>query len=124
MRHEYVNATTKRYIAWVDSRVEEDGEQPSLEAILSWLQTSEEYRNPLRRLRDLCFALREGGHSSLLCGIAVRLISESEEDGEFIGKVESFFGACASRFGVEDFDVRMNLGHKTDGTLHYHHNKP
>jgi len=123
MRHEYSDATTKRYVRWLAARVQDGNtDPPRLEEIEHWLGSDEEYRDPLRALSQLCIGLRESDHPGLIQWIASELIREVENERAFGRKAESFFSAMISRCGVEDFDVAMfDKSHRKCGTLHDHH---
>lgn len=125
MRHEYSDATTKRYIKWLASRIQDGNiDPPALDEIERWLGVDEDYRDPLRALSQLCVGLRESEHAGLIQWIASQLIHELEDERAFGRKAESFFSAMVSRCGVEDFDVVLfDKQHRKCGTLHDHHIK-
>jgi hypothetical protein len=123
MKHQYADATTKRYMEWLEQR-KADGqcEPPRLEDIERWLGKSEEYREPMRALSQLCVGLREAKQPGMIQWIAYELISELESERALGRKAASFFSAMISRCGVEDFDVVMfDKSHRKCGTLHDHH---
>lgn len=118
MRYSFVHATVGRCVKWVAAQTMEHGEMPSLTDIFDWMRDCEEYHRPLVQMPYLLRGLRDGGHHSIVCHIAIQLCSQMEEDAAFIDKAGSFFDACASRFKIDDFDVRMHAGHKFTATLH------
>lgn len=120
MRHEYSNATTKRYLAWLGQRVVDgDTDPPRLEEIERWLRKDEDYRNPLRALMNLCVGLREASYPSQIQWIACELARELEDERDFADKAESFFRAAINRCGVEDSDVVLyDKQCRRRGTLH------
>lgn len=123
MRHQYSDATTKRYQSWVAERaLGGTCDPPMLHEIEEWLRKSEEYRDPLNALRNMCVGLRESEDAKALWflqNIATSLISELEDERRFSSKVDEFFSAAIRRVGIEDFDVRMfDENQRAAGTLH------
>lgn len=78
MKHTYSDATTKRFLSWWADYAKEYGESPELTAILDWLDKTEDYRNPMAALKNLCYGLVDGKHAYPICRIADGLISELE----------------------------------------------
>jgi len=121
MRHQYSDATTRRYQLWIAERAK-GGERdpPRLHEIEEWLRDNEDYRDTLNTLRNLCCGLRESEASpAFLQQIASALIYELEDERRFSAKAEAFFSAAISRVGVEDFDVRLfDERQRLTGTLH------
>ena len=120
MRHEYSNATTKRYMEWLAKRgVSGDFDPPALREIEDWLRGEENYRDPLRTLMNLCVGLREAEATFALQWIACELVRDLEEERAFGSKAEAFFSAVIHRCGVEDYDVVCyDTQHRKRGTLH------
>lgn len=125
MKHQYSDATTRRYQLWLADRVKcGEFEPPRLHEIESWLRDSEDYRDSLHALRNLCVGLREAGRGDkcdpvFLQMIASALITELESERSFAAKADAFFSAAISRVGVEDYDVRMfDDRQRAAGTLH------
>lgn len=108
MRHQYSDATTKRYFEWLAARIiDGNTDPPKLAEIEAWLGDAEDYRDPLNALRNLCVGLREANAPTQLQHIADGLIYELEEERRFASKAESFFSDVIRRCGVESYDVRM-----------------
>lgn len=119
MKHQYSDATTKRYLAWLTDRITDgDHTPPRLDAIEDWLRNVEQYRRPLDALSSLCVGLREAGYPSQIQWIACELISELADERHFASKVEDFVTAVIRRTGVDDSEVNMFDGHVRAGTLH------
>lgn len=123
MRHQYSDATTKRYQSWVAERaLGSNYDPPMLDEIETWLRSDEEYRDPLNALRNLCVGLRESNDAKALWflqTIATAVISALEDERRFSAKAEDFFSAAIRRVGVEDYDVRLFDQHsRSTGTLH------
>lgn len=123
MRHQYSDATTKRYQTWVADRAKGGNyDPPMLDEIEKWLRSDEEYRDPLNALRNLCVGLRESNDAKALWflqTIATAVISDLEDERRFSAKAEEFFSAAIRRVGVEDYDVRLfDQNSRSTGTLH------
>ena len=118
MKHQYVDATTGRFIKWFEEVRDATGEPPTFNNMIAWLSDREDYRNPLNAMRNLCVGLREQGQAFALQWIANVLICELEDEREFGDTAERFFNAMVRRCGVEDSEVHMFDGHVRAGTLH------
>jgi hypothetical protein len=118
MRHTYSDATTKRFLSWWADYAREYGESPELPAILDWLDKTEDYRNPMAALKNLCYGLVDGKHAYPICRIADGLISALGEERRFSETAEDFFRAAIRRVGIDDSEVNMFDGHVRAGTLH------
>jgi hypothetical protein len=118
MKHQYVDATTGRFIKWFEEVREATGEPPTFNNMIDWLSDREDYRNPLNAMRNLCVGLRQKGQALALQWIANVLTRELEDERAFGDTAERFFNAMVRRCGVEDSEVHMFDGHVRAGTLH------
>ena len=117
-KHSYVHATTGRFIKWYATIVTDTAEPPTFDQMLGWLRGTEDYRDPLRAMQQLCVGLRIEGQTSMLQWIVNVLIYELEDERAFGDKAESFFNAMVRRCGVDDTEVNMYDKHTRVGTLH------
>lgn len=119
-RHSYVDATTKRYQKWRAERVlAGDYDPPRLADIERWLSDTEDYRDTLGALRNLCIGLREVDDASAVQQIASALIVSLDEERGFSRKAEEFFSAAIRRVGVDADEVHMyDESFRKVGTLH------
>lgn len=117
MKHTYSDATTKRFLSWWADYAKEYGESPELTAILDWLDKTEDYRNPMAALKNLCYGLVDGKHAYPICRIADGLISELGEERRFSETAEDFFRSAIRRVGIDADEVRLYRNHRLVGDL-------
>ena len=117
-KHSYVHATTGRFIKWYTTVVCDTAEPPTFDQMFLWLRDTEDYRDPLRSMQQLCVGLRGEGQTSMLQWIANVLIYELEDERAFGDTAERFFNAMVRRCGVDDTEVHMYDKHTRVGTLH------
>ena len=118
MKHQYVDATTGRFIKWFEEVRDATHEPPTFANMIDWLSDREDYRNPLRALQNLCVGLRQKGQAFTLQWIANVLIYELEDERAFGDTAERFFNAMVRRCGVDDSEVNVYAKHTRIGTLH------
>ena len=118
MKHQYVDATTGRFIKWFEEVKDATGDNPTFDNMIDWLSGREDYRNPLRAMQNLCIGLREKGESFYVQWIAHVLAYELEKEREFGDTAERFFNAMVRRCGVDDSEVNVYAKYKSAGTLH------
>lgn len=118
MKHQYVDATTGRFIKWFEEVRNATGDPPAFAAMFDWLSDREDYRNPLSAMQHLCVGLRSKGQTFALQWIASVLLCELEEERRFGDTAERFFNAMVRRCGVDDTEVNMYDKHQRVGTLH------
>ena len=120
-RYAYAAATTGRFTKWFVAHYLEHRYQPSLKEILHWLRYDEDYATPLDELKELCEGLRlDGKNLHILQWITNRLVDALKEERRLVDTAKEFFGAMIDRFGINDFDVKLNDGPTGNqvGTLH------
>jgi len=118
MKHQYVDATTGRFIKWFEEVRDATHEPPTFADMIDWLSDTEDYRNPLRALQNLCVGLKQKGQAFALQWIANVLICELEDERAFGDTAERFFNAMVRRCGVDDSEVNVYAKHTRIGSLH------